>query len=192
MNEKKFDARKLEKLNNPQRLIDIPPEVVWEKLDLESPGVIVDLGAGTAFFSVAFQKQSSASTVYACDMSQVMIDWVRENVSPDHPDVVPVKTEEDAVPLDDGIADLVFMINVHHELESPSRTLQESNRLLKPDGSLFVVDWKKADMPEGPPAKRRVLPEQVGKQMAIAGFEEVAFYDEMPKHFLVVGKKKGR
>ena len=191
MNEKKFDVKKLNKLNNPQRLIDIPPEAIWEKLNLATPDVIVDIGAGTAFFSIAFHKQSNASTVYACDMSQVMIDWMRENVSPDHPSIVPVKTEEDAVPLDDGVADLVFMINVHHELEDPSRTLQESNRLLKPDGSLFVVDWKKADMPEGPPAERRVLPEQVGKQMALAGFEPVDIYNELPKHFLVVGKKPG-
>ncbi|MBI9083132.1 MAG: methyltransferase domain-containing protein [Desulfobacterales bacterium] len=112
-----------------------------------------------------------------------------KNISPDHPSIVPVKTEEHAVPLGDGVADLVFMINVHHELDNPALTLEESHRLLKPDGKIFIVDWKKTDMPEGPPAERRLLPEQVGDQLATAGFEQVEIYNELPKHFLVVGKK---
>lgn len=190
MNEKKFDAKKLQKLNNPQRLIDIPPDVIWEKLNIGKPGVIVEIGAGTAFFSLAFQKKAKDSVVYACDTSTVMIDWIQKNISPDHPGIVPVKTEEHAVPLGDGVADLVFMINVHHELDNPSLTLAESNRLLKPDGKIFIVDWKKADMPEGPPAGIRFLPEHVGDQLATAGFEPVEIYNELPKHFLVVGKKE--
>lgn len=189
MDGKKFDPKNLQKLNNPQRLIDIPPDYVWEKLNIEKPGVFVDIGAGTAFFSVAFLQRSKTSTIYACDASEVMIRWVKENVSPKYPNIIPIKTEEHHVPLDDGIADLVFMINLHHELDNPSLTVEESNRILKPDGKIFVVDWKKQDMPEGPPAKIRFLPEQVKEQLVNTGFKQVAIYDELQKHFLVVGKK---
>ncbi len=189
LNEKKFDPKKLQKLNNPQRLMDIPPDYVWGKLNIEKPGVFVDIGAGTAFFSVAFLQKSKLSTIYACDSSEVMINWVKENVSPKYPNIIPVKIEEQYVPLDDGIADLVFMINLHHELENPSLTVEESNRILKPDGKIFIVDWKRKDMPEGPPAKIRCLPEQVKKQLVNAGFKQVDIYNELQKHFLVVGKK---
>jgi len=51
MNEKKFDPQKLQKLNNPQRLIDIPPDFVRGKLNIETAAVLVEIGAGTAFFS---------------------------------------------------------------------------------------------------------------------------------------------
>jgi len=37
MEEKKFDPAKLAKLNDPGRLEDIPPGVIWEKLALKSP-----------------------------------------------------------------------------------------------------------------------------------------------------------
>ena len=96
-----------------------------------------------------------------------MIKWMNENVSPKYPNIIPVKTEEHTVPLDDGIADLVFMINLHHELDNPSLTLEEANRILKPDGKIFVVDWKKKDMPEGPPVEIRCLPEQIKEQLLI-------------------------
>jgi SAM-dependent methyltransferase len=189
MNEKKFDPKKLQKLNDPQRLIDIPPEYIWEKLHIEKPGVFVEIGAGTAFFSVAFLQKFGPSALYACDLSEVMINWIKENVSSKYPNIIPVKTEEHTVPLGDGISDLVFMINLHHELDNPSLSVEEAYRILKPDGKIFIVDWKKKDMPEGPPAKIRCLPEQVKEQMVNAGFQDVEIYNELQKHFLVVGGK---
>lgn len=189
MNEKKFDSKKLQKLNNPQRLVDIPPDYVCGKLDVEKPDALVEIGAGTAFFSIAFLERLKPSVLYACDISTVMIDWMKEHVSPRHPDIVPVRVEEHAVPLDDGIADLVFMINLHHELEKPSLSVEESFRILKPGGEIFIVDWKKKEMPEGPPEAIRCLPEEVENQLIQAGFSGVSIVNDLSKHFLVVGKK---
>ena len=189
MIDKKFDPKKLQKLNNPQRLTDIPPDYVWEKLNIQNPGVIVEIGAGTAFFSIAFLQKSINSKLYACDLSEVMINWMNENVLPLYPNIIPVKTEEYTVPLESGTADLVFMINLHHELDNPSLTLKESNRILKQDGKIFIVDWKKVDMPEGPPAEIRCLPEQIKEQLLSAGFKRVDIYNELQKHFLIVGEK---
>jgi SAM-dependent methyltransferase len=188
MHGKKFDPRKLQKLNNPQRLLDIPPEFIWDKLDVTARDVFVEIGAGTAFFCIAFLERYKPSRIYACDVSEEMIAWVSENVSPNHPGIIPVKTEESSVPLDSGVADLVFMINLHHELDDASLTVGEAKRLLKPEGTIFVVDWKKEEMPEGPPAAIRCTPEQVADDLVRAGFTSVRTSTELPKHFLVVGK----
>lgn len=185
----KFDPKKLQKLNNAQRLLDIPPDYIWGKLRVEKPGIFIDLGAGTAFFSIAFLQKFNPLVIYACDSSDAMIDWVKKYVSPKYQDIIPIKTEEHSVPLDDGIADLVFMINLHHELDNPSLTVEESNRLLKPGGKICIVDWKKEDMPEGPPTGIRYLPEQVKKQLVNAGFKQIDIFNDLQKHFLVVGKK---
>ncbi len=189
MTEKKFDPKKLQKLNNPERLVDIPPDYIWDKLKLEKPDVLVEIGAGTAFFSVAFLQKSPGAKIYACDVSDIMIDWMMDNIAPNNPDIIPVKTAEYTVPLESGAADLLFMINLHHELDHPSLTVKEANRLLKPDGKIFVVDWKKEEMAEGPPAKIRCLPEQVKEQLLDCGFEHIEIYNDLRKHFLVIGKK---
>lgn len=190
MTDKKFDPKKLKKLNNPERLKDIPPEYIQSKLNLENPKVLVEIGAGTAFFSKAFQELYPGSVIYACDLSQIMLDWIKENITPENPDVIPVKTEESALPLDDGLADLVFTINLHHELEEHLAVLKEAYRLLKPGGTFFVADWLKKEMDEGPPQNIRFLSSEAADQLTQAGFENVRAYDEgMPKHFLVMGKK---
>jgi len=190
MNEKKFDPRKLQKLNNPQRLVDIPPASICSRLHLEHADVVVEIGAGTAFFSIAFLRELQPSTLYACDLSETMLEWIRENVTPGYPGIIPVKNEESSIPLADGIADLVFMITLHHELDDPALMLSEAGRILKPGGKILVVDWKKKEMPEGPPVTIRCEPEQVGEQLSRSGFGDIRIFDDLPKHFLVVGEKK--
>jgi len=186
---KKFDSKKLQKLNDPQRLMDIPPDYIQSKLDMDKSEVFVEIGAGTAFFSIAFLQQFKPSIIYACDLNETMINWIKENVTQKHRNIIPVKNEENSVPLDDGIADLVFMITLHHELDNPSLILDESYRILKPGGEIFIVDWKKEDMPQGPPVSIRCFPQQVKEQLIKSGFSGVYISNKLPKHFLVIGKK---
>jgi ubiquinone/menaquinone biosynthesis C-methylase UbiE len=189
MHENKFDPEKLQKLNDPQRLIDIPPDYIWSRLGIAKPDVMVEIGAGTAFFCLAFLRYAEAATIYACDVSEKMIQWVEENICPTHPNIITLKSGETTVPLADGIADLVYMINLHHELDAPDMTVREAFRLLKPGGAVFVVDWKRKDMPQGPPLTIRYVPEAVRGQLKRGGFGRVAVFEELPKHFLVVAKK---
>ncbi len=189
MDKKKFDSKRLQILNDPQRLKDIPVDYVWDRLDIAKADILVEIGAGTAFFSIAFFQYARPSKVYACDVSEVMINWIEENVVPRYPNIVPVKTEGDSIPLDDEIADLVFMIDLHHELDNPGLILEESYRILRPNGGIFIVDWKKEDMAEGPPKEIRYLPEQVKRQMMDSGFRHIDIFDELPRHFLVVGER---
>ncbi len=189
MAEKKFDPKKLHKLNNPERLSDIPTEYIWNKINLVKPEVFVDIGAGTGFFSVPFLNYVWNGKIFACDTSGIMIQWMKDNICPRYPNIVPLQMEESAVPLEDGIADLVYMINLHHELDRPETILEESFRILKNNGAIFIVDWKKEDTSEGPPLHIRYLPEQVKDQLAGAEFRNVDIYNEMSKHFLVVAEK---
>jgi len=189
MNEKKFDPKKLHKLNNPARLLDIPIEYIWSKINIAGPDVFVDIGAGTGFFSVPFLPYIKNGKIIACDTSDIMIEWMKTNISPRYPNIIPLAMEESTVPLQDGIADLVYMINLHHELDNPQAILEESFRILKNNGKIFVADWKKEDMSEGPPQHIRYFPEQVQDQLVNAAFENVQVFNEMPKHFLVVAEK---
>lgn len=189
MIDKKFDPKKLKKLNNPQRLKDVPVEHILNKLGLEQSHVFVEIGAGTAFFSIAFLQQAKPSILYACDISKTMLSWIEENVIPDYPLIHPVQNHEASVPLDDEIANLVFTIHLHHELENPGQILDEAFRILRTGGKVLVVDWKKLDMAEGPPTHIRCTPEDVKSQMKNSGFKNIQISNELEKHFFVTGEK---
>jgi ubiquinone/menaquinone biosynthesis C-methylase UbiE len=189
--EKKFDPKKLAKLNNPERLKYLPPDIIWEKVALKDPSVLIDIGAGTGMFALIFRRKMKDGKVYACDVSDVMISWMNENLPAELKGVViPIKSEESAIPLPDGSADLVYMINLHHELDYPQRVLKEALRLLKEGGKVMIIDWKKEVTPEGPPVEIRVTEETIEAHMRSAGFSNIARYSVLPYHSFLIGSKQ--
>ncbi|MEE8395450.1 MAG: class I SAM-dependent methyltransferase [bacterium] len=186
----KFDVTKLERLKNPDRLATQNPETIWNVVAGEGVATVVDIGAGLGFFAIPFSRKIPHGKVYACDLSAEMLKHLGEEISAAGADnVVAVKTEEVAVPLDDGTADLVLMANLHHELHHPERTLLECLRLLAPGGRLAVIDWKPVETPSGPPLKVRVNPETLGDQLRAAGFADVVSHPVLPHHYVITSQK---
>jgi ubiquinone/menaquinone biosynthesis C-methylase UbiE len=188
---KKFDPAKLDRLNDPKRLEYLNSDVIWEKAVLINPKVLIDIGAGTGFFALLFSKKIKKGKVYACDISEKMLIWMNDNLPIESKGIViPVKMGENSVPLPDGTADLVYMINLHHELEEPLKMLEESRRLLKKGGKLMIIDWKNQATPEGPPLELRVTEVTIDSQMRKSGFSNISKYAVLPYHHFLVGEKK--
>lgn len=188
MMEKKFNPKKIDRLNDPERLQYEPPDLIWDTLKLKNPGVLIDVGAGTGFFSIPFSEKMEDGIVYACDTSDVMIEWMQENFPTNARNrVIPMKTTENGIDLPDGIADLVYMINLHHELHDPTRMLQETRRLLKKGGILLIIDWKKNGGGKGPSEEIRVPVEIVKAQMETTGFQDVRQYPVLKYHYFFTG-----
>jgi len=182
----KFDLAKLEKLNDEGRFESIKPDVIWAAIGMPEPHVIIDIGAGTGLFAARFARMAPSATVYAADLEPTMVEWLTAN----RPEVaqgriVPLLAEETRVPLEEGVADVVLMINLHHELADPPASYREALRLLRPGGRLAVVDWLDADTPKGPPRHVRVSAEHIAGMLRDAGFSEVAAWAGLEWHSLV-------
>ena len=188
----KFDISKIAKLDDPGRFEQLRPDAMWDALDRPDPHVIVDLGAGTGIFAAAFSRLAPNATVYAADTEDAMLTWMREH----RPEVeagrvVPIKAEETGLPLGDGVADLVTMVNVHHELAQPAATYREAARVLKKGGQILIVDWKPEETPKGPPMAVRASARSLEDFLRDAGFGHVQSRDVLPWHSIVTGVKAG-
>ncbi len=189
MEEKRFNPKNLDKLNNPKRLELLPPEFISKKINIDNPSVIIDLGAGTGLFSKAFSEIYKESKIYACDISKEMIEWMKINVVPEYKDIVPVEVNGDEVPLENGIADILVMINLHHELDDHIKILIECRRLLKESGKIVISDWKKFKTDHGPDFKIRIEDRVVKEQLLEAGYKNVRIFNELTNNYLIVAEK---
>lgn len=186
----KFDVAKLERLNDKGRFEDLRPEAMWRALGDPDPQTIVDIGAGTGLFSCRFAEMAPLAHVYAIDIEPIMVRWMMEH----RPESLcsrlhPLLGRETAVPLGTGEADLVVMINLHHELADPQGSYQEALRLLRIGGQLLVVDWALGDEHGGPPQRVRASTEQIAGMLTAVGFESVVTHPDLPKHSLLTARK---
>lgn len=186
MTEIKFDPKKLAKLNNPERLKMINPDLVLETLNLKNPKVLVDIGAGTGIFAREFAKKIHEGKIYACDSSEIMVNWMKENI--EDKNIIPILSSESSVGLEYGIADLVYMITVHHELFEPENLLRETHKLLKTGGKIAIIDWRKEEMADGPSIEKRISEETIINQLQKVGFNNIVQHNILPLHSFIVGQ----
>lgn len=190
MAHQRFDLAKIAKLDDPGRFETLIPEVMWDALGAPDPRHVIEIGAGTGIFAARFAALAPHAVVHAADVEPAMLEWMHEH----RPEVasgrvVPVLSQDRRVPLADASADLVFMINLHHELEDPAALYAEVFRLLRPGGQAMVVDWAPGETPKGPPQAVRVPAGVVAAMLEACGFTDARSHAGLPWHWLVTARK---
>lgn len=186
----RFHPSRLERLNDPERLVDLDPDLLLRAVGEPVPRTVVELGAGTGMFATAIAERLPDSEVYAVDVSQEMIDWMREHLQDDVRErVTPILAEARSLPLSDDSVDLVTMIDVHHEFDDPHAALHEARRVLRAGGTVLIADWKPEPMPKGPPVEHRVSEETIRNDLTLAGLVDVTTHPGLPLHTLVTALK---
>jgi ArsR family transcriptional regulator len=100
---------------------------------------VADVGTGTGF--VAAGVASRAGRVVAVDNSRAMLDVARANLGAlGLTNVELVEGEVTALPLASDSVDAAFANMVMHHAEEPTAVLEEMARVVKPGGSVAVVD----------------------------------------------------
>jgi len=97
--------------------------------------LIVDIGSGTGRFSSALSEGFSAQVLGVEPAANMR---AAAEAKPHSPNVRFVQGDAESIPLDDGVADLVFMSQVLHHLVDGPKALREIRRVLKSNGNLCV------------------------------------------------------
>lgn len=115
---------------------------------LPPEATIVDLGCGTGEVLTHLAPWiAPPGALIGVDREPGMLAIARQRVAAltpaaDDAAVSIVEGALEAVPLDDGIADLALLVLVLHHLPEPAAALSEARRLLRPSGRLVVVDMR--------------------------------------------------
>ncbi len=149
----------------------MPPGTFLEAVGLRQNDVVIDVGAGTGFWTEPISRLvGPGGRVIAVDVEPIMLEDLRALVQArDLHNVEVLQSGESSIPLDDAIADLVLLAFVLHEPQDPEDLLGEVVRLLKPHGRVLVLDWQAHPSREGPPLEHRISAEEARALMGAAG-----------------------
>lgn len=177
-----FDPTRAALLDDPARFEYLPPSQIIAMLDAPRSGVVVDFGTGTGAYAISLAEQRLDLTVIALDEQPRMLDLLRAkpaagrlaNLKPMHAD------EIDTIR---GGADRILVINVLHELGDDA--MRQMIGLLRPGGSILIVDWNAAvDRPVGPPRDHTYNPADATKRLESFGLKIEAL-EPMRYHFVM-------
>ena len=90
--------------------------------------------------------------VFAVEALPQLVELLREKITPELAGrLCIVETGDNVVPVDDGEADRVVMVDVLHHLYDQPEALEEVVRVLQAGGLFVVLDWGDTERPLGPP-----------------------------------------
>jgi ubiquinone/menaquinone biosynthesis C-methylase UbiE len=172
----KFDPSHANKLENPERLVELPPAKLVELLRLSGAETVVDFGAGTGMYSLPLADAIPLGRVLAVDEQPALLDRLRAKLAarPSCGNVHPVLSEDGHVPLEDGVADRMLIVNVLHHVDDDPAALTEIFRLLAPGGLLVAAEFARMERPVGPPNDHVLSLDEVRDLLTGAGLVELA------------------
>jgi arsenite methyltransferase len=175
-------------LENPQRDAEQKPNEVIAALGLKQGETIADIGAGSGYFAFRFSRLlGSSGRVYAVDINSDMILYMNRYIRANKlKNVVTVLSAPDDPLLMDASIDRFFICNTWHHVQNQTRYLALMKKMLKPGGQIIVIDYKKKELPVGPPPEMKIARKDVVAQMESNGFKLVREHRFLPYQYFLV------
>jgi ubiquinone/menaquinone biosynthesis C-methylase UbiE len=164
------------------------PEEILLNIGLRPGFIFIDMGCGDGFFALpAARLVGEDGKVCGLDADGEAIARLKKRAGKEGLTnlVLKVGWAEDTV-FCDGCADIVFFGIVLHDFRSVARVLSNAKRMLKHDGRLVDLDWKKEDMEFGPPLRIRLSEDQAAGLIRAAGFKIEKISVAGSYHYLVI------
>ena len=179
-----FDPAHIDVLESEDRKIWQNPNKILGAVALQLEWVAADLGCGSGYFTVPLSLK--VRKVYAIDVQKEMLNFLEDKMKRlKIENIELLLSDSDEIPLEDECVDFLISVNTLHEFGDGKTMISEMKRVMKRDGRLLIVDFKKEETGFGPPVGIRV-----SKEQAISLFEGKGFAlsksSDMPYHYLLV------
>lgn len=173
---------------SPERAEWQKPDQVVDALNLKPGQTVVDIGAGTGYFTRRFAKAVAPSgKAIGLDIEPAMVAYMQRYATK-----LGAKDYDARVvkPNDPGLAsrsvDLVFFCDTLHHMENRVAYFRKLVSALKPGGRVAVIDFKKKPLPLGPPLEIKLSRESVIGEFRDAGYHLAKEYDFLPYQYFLI------
>ena len=163
------------------------PEKVLEYLGDLKNKKIMDIGAGSGYFSVKLAEKGAQ--VIAADVSDEFQEALKKRIEDNNIENIELrKIPYDSPNLTDNEVDMVLIVNTYHHIENRIDYFSKVKKGIKPDGELVIIDYFKKELPVGPPVNHKIDLETVKQELEEAGYTLDVNVDLLPYQFIIRAK----
>ncbi len=164
------------------------PEELIGALGIQRGMMVADIGAGTGYFARRFAVAVGRDgTVFASDLEAKMVVELRDRAEKDGlPQLVPILSSADNPRLPDGASDIIFICDTWHHISDRVEYARRLKGDLAPGGRVVIVDFRKGELPVGPPPRQKLTEEEVQREFNEAGYRLLATLDVLPYQYVLI------
>ena len=164
-----------------------------DALEIKPGQTIADLGAGSGYYSFRIAPLvGPTGRVLAIDIEPKMLEVIAERAGREHvTNIATVRSSERDPNLAPHSVDLLFMVDVYHELEYPYEVMRKVREALKPGGRVALVEYRAEDPQVQIKPVHKMSEAQVRREMQAAGFRHVTTVRTLPLQHLILFERDG-
>jgi ubiquinone/menaquinone biosynthesis C-methylase UbiE len=170
---------------------------LFSELRLTEDSVFLDVACGRGAYAIAASAYiGQTGRIYAIDLWEEGIDALQREIKARHINNISAQVADvgKRMPIADLSIDVCLMATVLHDLirdNTDDGTLKEIKRVLKPQGKLAVIEFKKTKGTLGPPIGIRISPEEVITRLLPYSLRIAKTMDIGPHNYLSMFIKEG-
>ena len=178
-------------LVRPERASEERPDLVLDALEIKPGQTVADLGAGVGYYTFRVSERvGKQGKVLAIDVEPVMLKYISMQARRDVVDnVVTVLSTPSDPNLPANSVDLLFMVDVYHELEFPLEMMLKVREALKPGGRVALVEYRAEDPKVMIKPVHKMTERQVIRELTAAGFHHQKTVRTLPLQHLLIFQK---
>jgi len=178
-------------LVRPEREEEENTSTLLQNMEIQPTDTIADIGAGAGYHVFKMAKMAREGLIYAVDIQDEMLAELERRKSKGNiGNVAVVKGSEESVNLPANSLDKVLLVDVYHEFSYPDRIMASIRRALKPDGKVFLIEYRGEDRSVPIKKVHKMTERQAVLEMGAAGFRLAQNKGNLPwQHCMVFVKK---
>ena len=167
------------------------PEAILADIGLKPGLTFIDVGCGGGFFTMpAARITRDSGKIHGIDINPDYINEMRQLAAKENLNNLELTVgRAEEVVVCEGCADIVFFGLVMHDFEDATRVIRNANRMLKPGGRMFNLDWKKEKTDRGPSFQKRFSQSYAAELIEAAGFIIENIKPSGRYHYLIEARK---
>jgi len=175
-------------LERPERASEEQPQLAIDALGIKPGQTVADLGAGSGYYSFRVAPLvGPTGKVLAIDIEPAMLEAIVQRAQREHiSNVATVRSSAQDPNLAAGSVDLLFMVDVYHELEYPYEMMTKVRAALKPGGRVALIEYRAEDPEVAIKPLHKMSERQVRREMQAAGFKHLQTVRTLPLQHLIV------
>jgi SAM-dependent methyltransferase len=178
-------------LERPKREREERTDLLLKHLSLKATDYVVDLGAGTGYFSFPIAVQLTAGKVLAVDIEPEMLRLIEQRKSDEGIENIDTILASELSPnIPNASVDVVLLVDAYHEFSHPREVMAGVVKGLKPGGRVVLVEYRGDD--NRVPIKRlhKMTQQQAKKEMSVVGLQWLRTDDYLPQQHVMIFSKK--